>query len=142
VLGSIAYEKKDRASHELHASFHGAVDQRKAEAAAAELEIINNELEMNMMAMQEIETQRLYLKDKPIFKVEAYMKKKAEKLAKAGNTQPQLASDAGKMWFYETGLSQLEADKLIQEQAWTRARCSFSTGIYTRGCHWFPRLLA
>jgi hypothetical protein len=21
-------------------------------------------------------------------------------------------------------------------------RCAFSTGIYTRRCHWFPRLLA
>jgi hypothetical protein len=23
-----------------------------------------------------------------------------------------------------------------------KARCAFSTEIYTRGCHWFPRLLA
>jgi hypothetical protein len=21
-------------------------------------------------------------------------------------------------------------------------RCAFSTDVYTRGCHWFPRLLA
>ena len=51
VLGSIDYERKDRESHELHNSFHGAIEQKKAGVAQAEQDRINDGLERNMMEM-------------------------------------------------------------------------------------------